>query len=39
MALEALVNHFGQQTKDQEERLPNHMDAKSATKVQGLVKF
>ena len=39
MALEALVDQFCRQTEDQEEVLANCMDAKGATRAQGLVEF
>ena len=39
VALEALVNHFGRQTEDHEEVLASRMDAKGATRAQGLAQF
>ena len=39
VALEALVDRFGWQTKDREEVLPSHMDAEGAARAQGLVEF
>ena len=36
VALEALVDHFGQQTKDREEVLISYMDAEGATRGTGI---
>ena len=33
MALEALIDHFGQQTKDHEEVLASHRDAEGAARA------
>ena len=39
MALEALVDRFGQQTEGCEEVLASRMDAEGATRAQGLAEF
>ena len=39
MALEALVDRFGQQTKNCEKVLASRMDAEGAARAQGLAKF